>query len=264
MKKLSLFVALTGLLIPSLALAQKVFDGTWKIDMSNVDFSKKPDVFVLRKGMYSCKTCTPPYTIKADGKDQVVKGHPYFDTVAIKVVDGHTIEETDKKAGQVVATSHSTVLGDGDTLSFSFIDSSNTNGGPPVTGRGQATRVAKGPEGSDPISGSWRTTSIQGLSDNATVWSYKVSGDEITMSAPTGQTYTAKVNGTDAPMKGDPGVTSVSVKMIGTNTLEETDKRNGKVISVFKLTVASDGKTAKAVAEDKLQNRTTEYAVEKQ
>ena len=95
------------------------------------------------------------------------------------------------------------------------------------------------------------------------MWSYKVSGDEITMSAPTGQTYTAKVNGPDVPMKGDPGVTSVSLKMMG-NTLEETDKRNGKVISVFKLTVASDGKTAKAVAEDKLQNRTTEFEVMKQ
>jgi hypothetical protein len=33
---------------------------------------------------------------------------------------------------------------------------------------------------------------------------------------------------------------------------------------VFKLTVAADGKTAKAVSEDKLQNRTTEFAVLKQ
>ncbi len=264
MKKLSFFVALTGLLIPTLAVAQSVFDGTWKIDMNKVDFSKKPDVFVLIKGMYSCKTCTPPYTVKADGTDQVVKGHPYYDTVAIKVVDDHTIEETDKKAGKVVATSHSSVSADGDTMHFSFIDSSNTNGGPPVTGRGQAERVAKGPAGSDPISGSWRTTAIQGLSDNAVVWTYKVSGDEVTMTAPTGQTYTAKVNGPDAPMKGDPGVTSVSLKMIGKDTLEETDKRNGKVVSVFKLTVASDGKSAKAVAEDKLANRTTEFAVMKQ
>ena len=147
MKKLTLLVAFGALLIPTLAVAQSAFNGTWKIDMSNVDFSKKPDVFVLQKGMYSCKTCTPPYTIKADGKDQVVKGHPYYDTVAIKVVDGHTIEETDKKAGQVVATSHSTVLGDGDTLSFSFIDSSNTNGGPPVTGRGTGNTSGKGPGG---------------------------------------------------------------------------------------------------------------------
>jgi hypothetical protein len=65
-------------------------------------------------------------------------------------------------------------------------------------------------------------------------------------------------------MKGDPGVTSVSVRMIGKDTLEETDKRDGKVIGIFKMTVAADGKTAKASYEDKLTNRTTDYAVAKQ
>jgi hypothetical protein len=214
--------------------------------------------------MYTCKTCVPPYTIKADGTDQSVTGHPYFDSVAIKVVNDNAIEETDKKNGKVVATSTSTVSSDGNTLMFTFNDSSNTNGGPPVTGKGEATRVAKGPAGSNAISGSWRTTKIEGLSDNATVWTYKVSGDELTMSSPTGQSYTAKLNGTDAPMKGDPGVTSVSVKMIGKDTLEETDKRDGKVIGVFKVTVASDGKTAKASFEDKLQNRTTNFDAMKQ
>ena len=264
MKRLSFFVALGALLIPTLAAAQSVFDGTWKIDMSKVDFSKKPDVFVLQNGMYSCKTCVPAYEIKADGSDQPVSGHPYFDTVAIKVVDDRSIEETDKKGGKVVGTSTSTVSTAGNTMMFTFSDSSNTNGGPPVTGQGEATRVAKGPAGSNAISGSWRTTKIEGLSDNAIIWSYKVSGDEITMTSQTGQSYTAKLDGTDAPMKGDPGVSSVSVKMIGKNTLEETDKREGKVVSVFKVTVAADGKTAKAVAEDKLANRTTEFAVTKQ
>jgi hypothetical protein len=38
-------------------------------------------------------------------------------------------------------------------------------------------------------------------------------------------------NGTDAPMKGDPSITSVSVKMIGKDMLEETDKRDGKAHS---------------------------------
>jgi hypothetical protein len=264
MKRLSFVVMLSALLVPTLAAAQSALNGTWKIDMSTVDFPKKPDVFVLQKGMYSCKSCAPPYTVKADGKDYPVKGHPYFDTVAIKVVDDHTIEETDKKAGQVVGNSHSTVSGGGDTLNFSFSDSSNTNGGAAVTGRGQATRVAKGPAGSNAISGSWRTTAIQGLSENATVFSYKVSGEEITMVAPTGQTYTAKLGGPDAPMSGDPGVTSVSVKMVGTNTLEETDKRNGKVIGVFTMTVAADGKTAKGSFDDKLQNKTTAFVAAKQ
>jgi hypothetical protein len=258
MKKL-FFLASAVLFLPMLAAAQSVFDGTWKIDMNKVDFSKKPNVFLLQNGTYECKTCTPPYSVKADGTDQPVTGHPYYDTVAIKVVSDHEIEETQKKDGKVVSTATSTVSSDGNTMTFSFSDSSNTNGGPPVTGKGEATRIAKGPAGSNAISGSWRTTKIEGLSDNATVWTYKVSGDEITMTNPTGQTYTAKLNGADAPMKGDPGVTSVSVKMRGKDTLEETDKRDGKVVGIFKMTIAEDGKTAKASYDDKLRNRTDEF-----
>lgn len=264
MKKLFSMVALGTLLIPTLAMAQSALDGTWKIDMNKVDFPKKPDEFLLQNGTYECKTCTPPYNIKADGSDQPVTGHPYYNTVAIRVVSDHEIEETDKKDGKAVATSTSTVSADGKILTFSFSDSSNTNGGPPVTGKGEATRVAKGPAGSNAISGSWRTTKIESMSDNATVWTYKVNGDEITMTNPTGQSYTAKTDGAEAAMKGDPGVSSVSVKMIGKDTLEETDKRDGKVIGVFKMKVASDGKTAKASYDDKQSNRTTDFDVTKQ
>jgi hypothetical protein len=105
---------------------------------------------------------------------------------------------------------------------------------------------------------------MDSMSDNGLFFTYKVNGGELTMTSQTGQSYTAKLDGTDAPMKGDPGTTSVSVKMMGKNTLEETDKRNGKVISVWRMTVAPDGKTAKAVSEDKQQNRTTEFAAIKQ
>jgi hypothetical protein len=259
-----MFLTLGILLLPVLAAAQSAFNGTWKIDLNKVDFSKKPDMFLLENGMYECKTCVPPYKIKADGTDQAVTGHPYYNTIAIKVVSDHEIEETDKKDGKVVSTSTTTVSPDGNTLMFSFTDSSNTNGGAPVTGKGEAMRVEKGPAGSNAVSGSWRTTKMENMSDNGLVWTYKLSGDEISMTNPNGQSYTAKLNGSDAPMKGDPGVSSVSVKMMGKDTLEETDKRDGKVIGVMKMTVASDGKTAKLVYDDKLQKRTTEFDAMKQ
>jgi hypothetical protein len=263
MKKL-LLASLGALLVTVPAVGQSPFSGTWKIDMSKVAFPEKPDVFVLQGGIYECKTCTPPYKVKADGTDQVVTGHPYVDTVAIKVVSDRQISETDKKGGKVVATSTTTISADGKTASFSFSDSSDTNGGPPVTGKGQSTRVAPGPAGSHAASGSWRTTKLDSMSDNAISWTYKVMGDQITMTNPTGQSYTAKLNGPDAPMKGDPGVNSVSVKTIGKDVLEETDKRDGKPISVMKLTVSADGKTAKASFEDVLQNRTTHATAVKQ
>ena len=73
MKRMVFLSAFAGLLIPiPQAVAQNAFDGTWKIDMNKVDFSKKPDVFLLQNGMYSCKTCVPPYTIKADGTDHTL------------------------------------------------------------------------------------------------------------------------------------------------------------------------------------------------
>ena len=264
MKRMLFSAALGVLLMPMAASAQSPITGTWKVDMSKVDFPKKPQVFLLQNGMYDCKTCTPPYSIKADGTGQPVTGHPYVDSIAIKVVNDHQIVETDSKGGKIVGTSTTTVSADGKTETFEFRDSSNTNGGPPVTGNGEATLVAKGPAGSHAISGSWRITKMGSLSDNATTFSYKVNGESISLSSPTGQSYTAKLDGSDAPMNGDPGTTSVSVKMLSKSTLEETDKRDGKVISIFKMTVAADGKTAKATVDDKLQNTTTSFAVIKQ
>jgi hypothetical protein len=263
MKKMFLAASLMLLFTPILALAQSAFDGTWKVDMSKVEFPKKPDVYLLQNGMYECKTCAPPIKIKADGQDQTVTGHPYYDTVAIKVIGDHEIEETDKKDGKTVSTSKTTVSSDGNTMTFEFSDSSNTNAAP-VTGKGEETRVAKGPAGSNAISGSWRTSKFDTLSDNAITWTYKISGEELTMTNPTGQSYTAKLNGTEAPYKGDPGTTSVSVKMKGKNTLEETDKRGDKVISVSRTTLEPDGKTAKIMVEDKLHGTTSQFVAAKQ
>jgi len=245
------------------AMADSPFDGTWKGDVSSAQMPKKPDVFVLKDGMYSCKTCAPSYTIKADGTDQPVIGHPYFDTIAIKVVDDHIIQETDKKAGKTVTTSSVTVAPDGKTATFEFTDSSNSNGAP-VTGKGTSKQVAKGPAGSHATSGSWITTSFASLSDNGVTVTYKTDGDMLTMSAPTGQSYTAKMDGTEAPFKGDPGVTSVTIKKMGTRTMMETDKRDGKVIGTAKSTVSKDGNKISVVYYDKLHDRTTRYTAVKQ
>jgi hypothetical protein len=257
-------VALFGLLLmPVLAAAQSPFDGTWKWDVNKVDWSKKPDVYLLQNGMYQCKSCVLPINIKADGQDQKVTGHPYYDTMAVKVINDHEIEITQKKDGKAVVTNNITVSPDGKTATFEFSDSSATNAAP-VTGKGEEMRVAAGPAGSNAISGSWRMTKMENMSDNGIQWTYKVSGDELTMTTPTGQSYTAKMDGTEVPYKGDPGITTVSVKKMGKDTLEETDKRDGSVIGVMKSTVNSDGKTMRIVYDDKRTGQTTKSTATKQ
>jgi len=263
MKKFLLMGLLGALLVPSVVMAQSSFEGTWKIDLSKAHMPKKPDVLLLQNGTYECKTCAPAISIKADGDDHAVTGHPYFDMMAVKVVDDHTIQETQKKGGKVVATSKTVVAADGKTAEFEFSDSSDTNSAP-VTGHGTMTRVAAGPKGSHAISGSWRTTSFGDVSDNGLTFTYKFDGDQVNMTTPTGQSYNAKLGGTDSPYMGDPGTTSVSVKKLGKNGLQETDKRNGKVISVAKMTVAADGKTMTIAINDVLHGSTSSFVATKQ
>lgn len=263
MKKRFWLCLLTALLLPMLAKAQSAFDGTWKTDLSTAKFPQKPDEYLLKDGMYHCKTCAPPIVVKADGQDQKVSGHPYYDTMSVKVVDERTIEEVDKKNGKTVATSKTWVSPDGNTLMFEFSDSSATNADP-VTGKGSETRVSKGPAGSHAISGSWRMAKMESVSENGLTITYKIVGDSLMMSTPTGQGYTAKLDGTEAPYKGDPGTTSVSVKRIDANTLEETDKREGKVIGVARITVSADGKTIKVAFDDKLHGTQGEFSLIKQ
>lgn len=261
MKKMLLFL----LLIPVLAMAQSSpFDGTWKVDMNKAQLPKKPDVFLLQNGMYSCKTCVPAYEVKADGTDQPVKGDPYATTVAVKVVDDRSIEMMGKKDGKEAFSSKWMVASDGDSMTVDWKYSGNPDGGP-VTGKDMLKRVgAKPAAGANMISGSWRTEKTEDMSAAALTFTYKVSGDEMSFSSPTGQSYTAKLGGGEAPYKGDPGITGVSVKKINDHTIEETDMRDGKPISIARMAVSADGKKMTADVTDKLHGSTSRYVADKQ
>ena len=250
-------------LSPMLALAQSPFDGTWKINVGTAQMPKKPDVYLLQDGIYHCKTCVPPVDVKADGQDHKVAGHPYYDSVNFKVVDDRTIEETDKRNGKIVATSKTTVSTDGNTAKYEFSDSSATSGAP-VTGKGESVRVAKGPAGSHAVSGSWRMSKMDSMSDNGLLFTYKVDGNVLSMTTPTGQSYSAKLDGTEAPYKGDPGTTSVSIKSLGKNAIEETDKRDGKVLAVSHTSVSANGKTMTIAISDKVHGTTMQLTADKQ
>jgi hypothetical protein len=251
MAKIILAALLVVLVIPAAATAQSNFDGTWKIDKRGP--TKKPYVYLLQNGTYQCKTCVPPIDVPADGQDHKFAGSPYVDTQNVKVVDDRTVEVTGKKNGKVLRTNKFTVSSDGKTLNYEFKDASATDADP-TTGKGTFTQVSAGPAGSHAMSGSWQLTKLD-ESDNASIFTIKMDGDSLTMTSPTGQSYIAKLDGPDAPYKGDPGVTSVSLKRIDANTIEETDKRDGKAIYVERITLAANGKTMTIVNTDSRTGR---------
>jgi hypothetical protein len=234
-------VLLTGFLAAaSIALAKSPFDGTWRPDPQRPDPARKPDVIQLVNGEYDCKSCVPPYEVKADGADHPISGNPRFDTMRIAVVDDRTITKTAKKAGTTVVESKVEVSADGRTLTERQILS---DAGPrKVDFTSHSSRVTEGPKGAHRVSGSWHLIEAD-LTHHDEDTDYHVADGALTMSDGMGRSFTAKLDGTDAPYQGDPEFTSVSVKQIDERTIEESDKNDGKIVKITRWAVDPDGKT---------------------
>jgi hypothetical protein len=84
------------------------------------------------------------------------------------------------------------------------------------------------------------------------------------MSTPTGESWTAKFGGPEQPVKGLYGNYTVSVKKLGDRAIEVTMKRDGKLNSVSKISVSSDGKKMTEVVDNKWTGRISTYIDEKQ
>ncbi len=263
MKELFWIALLAALLAPSQAVAQNPFDGTWKMDLNTTQLPTKPGVYLLQAGVYHCRTCIPPIDVRADGLDHRVSGDSCYDTVSIKVLDDRTVQETDKSRGKIVHTEKMTVGADGSTAMWEFADSCNANA-EEVTWKQVSVRVSKGPLGSHPISGSWRAMRIVNSSENRLTATLKLDGDNFSFADSTGQSYTAKLDGPDAPLKGDPSNTVVSVRRMDESTIEEIDKRAGKVVSVTRFTVSPDGKTLNVSISDKLEGSSLRFVAQRQ
>lgn len=254
-------IAVATLCVASVAQAQSPFDGTWKTDLSQTKFSPKPLTFYISQGWYHCVTCSTPFDVAADGQDHPVSGQSY-DTVSVTIVDPHTISVVTKKGGQVDYEQTRTVSADGKTLTVKTTGHP-ANGGATTTFETTAKRSGKAPAGVHAASGQWVILKQSG-SDNGLLTTYKVNGDQLTMTEPTGESYTAKFDGADYPVTGSHYYNAVSLKKINANTIEETDKRDGKVLDVWKMTVSPNSKMMTSVDDDKTNGRTETYVSKKQ
>lgn len=233
--------ALVGWMVLSpLCMAQSVFNGTWRPDPQTFGATRKPDVVELAHGVYACQTCAPPYKIKADGHDQALAGNPHYDTLSIRTVDDRTVSKTAKKAGKAVAETKISVSADGKTKTEvgTFYDVAPR----PIEMTTHSSRVSAGPQGSHLISGAWRM--IDGdVPNHAEDTVFKVGGGTLSMSDRMGRSFSARLDGSDAPYNGSDEFSRVSLKMIDSHTIEESDKKGGKIVKISRWSVDPDGKT---------------------
>lgn len=218
----------------------EALSGTWTVDLASLKFEGKPDDIVLKDGSYSCASCTPPYTLAADGQMHAVTGRPYWDSGSVKVVDDKTVEFHRQKGGRDVLSMTQSVSADGNVLTTKFKDTGTA--GQTIEGTGTAQRQGPAPEGAHAISGKWMQDKVGDYSKDALNLTYKVEGNTVTMNS-AGQSYTAEIGGPAVPVQGDNGGTSVKVAAEGTGSLKETNMRDGKEVGYAIVTPSADGKS---------------------
>lgn len=234
-----LFLGVTGL-APAAMSKQSAFTGTWRPDPQVYGLTQKTDVIGLVNGHYECRSCSPPYKVRVDGHDHMVEGNPYYDTLSMRVVDDRTISKVAKKAGKVVLEAQVLVSADGATMTE--VQTIFEMAPRPIEFTTHFARVSTGPRGSHAVSGEWRMTDGD-LSNHAEDTIFRVNQNLLSMSDRMGRSFSARLDGTDAPYHGSHEFTSVSLKVIDTNTIEESDKKDGKVVKISVWSVGSDGKT---------------------
>ena len=79
-----------------------------------------------------------------------------------------------------------------------------------------------------------------------------------------GESYDAKFDGKDYPVKGPNAARTVSLKKVNDRSIDLTIKRDGKIVGVNHMTVSADGKTLTVKMETKAQNRTNSFTFTKQ
>lgn len=258
MKRLFIAVLALVTLVPACALAQSPFDGTWKLDPSTLHWSGTPGAVVsIQDGVFEFRAPgEPTLRVKADGADHPVTGFPDYNSVAIELVNDHTVKETDKNDGKVVSTSTISVAADGKTATDAFTD----NTGPkPASGELIVDRVGKPVSGANAVVGRWKRSHFASLTDPSDNLILKVTGDRLSVGNEAGEdSYTVTLGGKPVPFtrNGKPSGT-VSAQQFGKNSVRLTYANDGKVTHTMTLKLASDDQSLEMIIHDPRTGATT-------
>lgn len=254
------FALLAASLLATPAFAAPI-DGSWLASTSSAQLSAKPKMRSLSGGVYRCGTCTPAFSVPADGKLHAIKGDPYGGEVSVREIDAHSVAFEYAAKGKATGSNTATVSADGKSMTWS--GKSISDNGTVTASEQSDVRVAPGPKGSHAISGTWRNGKIMAMDAKALTVSFKQTGNMLHMSSPTGESYDAPIGGKPVMIKGDSSGTMVSIRRLSPTSYVESDWLKGKLMSVATMRVINP-KTLTFTMENKMNGRVTRYTAKKQ
>jgi hypothetical protein len=224
------FPALVLALAASPSRAQSPFDGTWRLDPGGTPASPRLFELSLRRSFYGCRSCRPAWSVRADGRFHAVANQSGFDEASVQIVSDRIVSFRRRLRGREVYEATDTVSADGNTLSFTWRETSAS--GVATSGTGIWDRVLPGAPDAHGLAGSWRERQPDTVSDAALTFAITIEGDTMQVTGGTGESYRLRFGGPPVEIAGDRRGTRVSARRLSRTVVEETDFRDGQIVSV--------------------------------
>jgi hypothetical protein len=252
---------LAGASLSAPAAAQSPFDGTWAIDPASTHVFRTRYDITLANEMFACNWCRPAWRILADGRFHPVAGQRGYDEASVQIIDGQTAQFRRRRGGRETYAATDKVSADGRHLAFSWVE----RDGETVVETGSGLWVRRGHRiaAAHPVTGQWRELWTKASTTQTGRFTITLDGTRLHMQLSPEQHFTATLGGPAARIAGDTRGTMVSVRRRGPQSLVQTERVNGTIVSVSRSTLR-DPVTMEIVVEDHASNSLSRYTAHKQ
>jgi hypothetical protein len=260
--KTKLLVLAASLLLSSQSAlaADSPLHGIWRVHVDSLQASRT-HAFTIQDGRYTCLSCSPTFSIPADGAFHPVPAGPTRDELAVLVIDGRQVQVTERKDGRLIANSIYRVTGDG---AMARAEHQDHSGRQPVVSMYGYAREQGAANGAHPVSGTWVASSFDDISNSGRLLTLTVNGNRLHLSSPQGHEFTVPMDGSMAPVEGSSLVTGVSVRKIAPYRVEATLYNGNQVVGITTYHVLPSGHTMKVSHENRADGSMIRYVANRQ
>jgi hypothetical protein len=240
MKFVLVLVPFLAAALPTLAVAETPFAGTWVIQPELTTFAQRSMTVMIERGIYKRSDCTTALEVPADGSEQAVKGQPLFDHMSVRIVDSGRVEIEQKMAGKRTWKGLYTVSKDRRSMTLAFEDDRPAKA---VTGVIKYVREGEPLSGAHALSGTWRPEKLVQLSQSALTLAIQDKDDGIALSWSDGRSTESKLDAKYNPLNGYLDGATMSVLRPRPDTLAINQLQNVVPVEVSRLIISDDNRT---------------------
>jgi hypothetical protein len=216
---------------------------------------------LIERNTYRRTDCGDPIEVKADGADQPIDGRPLFDSLSVRLVDMHGVEEIQKVKGKLAWKGTYSVSRDQRQMTLEYEDDRAAN---PVAGTLQYSRVGEPLSGAHSLSGSWLAEKLLKLSPTGLTLRIEAVEKGLGLRWSDGRRVDSTLDGRSYPLNGYSPGAGVAVLHDRPDMLSLNRAQNNVAVEIVRARLSEDSQTLTYAQVDWLCRKTMNLTYQRQ